>query len=104
MSLEKLKRKKLSKWDMAIIVLLLVISTMAFLLYLKTNECMTHPLVYGAQQYTELNSAEFSCTCLLDVPNSPVIKVNPREMTVENPYRAQKEILDIDFSSFNVKE
>lgn len=60
------------------------------------EECLKDPLVYGARKIKESNNAEFSCSCGLAIPNSPIITFNSERFNVESPktedsYSAWKE-------------
>ena len=60
-------QKKINLWiRVSIITLILFLLVTGFFLgtvLSKGNECKQNPLVYGAKEISELNGAEFSCSC-----------------------------------------
>lgn len=51
------------------------------------SECTMNPLIYGAKEISERNRANFSCTCMLDKPNSPLVFFDSFGMNVDYPNR-----------------
>jgi len=85
-----------------IFLFLIVIFLLFYDLRKHTDEksiCVKNPLIYGASQLKEKNNAEFSCTCFLDKPNSPIIYFNSKRMNVEFP-KTEKAELDINVSEW----
>ncbi len=71
------------------IMLILVILALGLMIYIATiarsdgGQCQLSPLTYGAEKATEANGAEFSCTCSLQEPNSPIIIFDRHEVRIE---------------------
>lgn len=76
----KIKRNQL----ILIIMLIVFILTIFFqLFWLKEGTtCINNPLVYGVNKYTKSNGVDMSCSCSLEMPNSPQIYVSTEEFFV----------------------
>lgn len=62
-----------------VILFFIVIALLLYILYGFKSEgakCIFNPLVYGVNQYSDDAGQEMTCTCSLNVPNSPTIFVN----------------------------
>lgn len=71
------KNKKLIVSNFIVIILLGLVMLMLLNLTITVKEesflCLNDPLGYGAGKLSEANDADFSCTCGLNKPNSPII-------------------------------
>ena len=67
-----------------LIILIIIFGLVANTLRKDNLECFHNPLVYGAKYYTDQNGYEFSCTCSLARPNSPIVKFDSHNLTVIN--------------------
>jgi len=70
-----------------LVVNILLIGVIAYFMQQAINECLGNPLLYGAEKFSKSNNAEFSCSCSLAVPNSPLIFFDSEFMSVEYPNR-----------------
>lgn len=90
-----------------IIVLILniiLIGIIAFFMQGAVNKCLGDPLLYGAEKLSKLNNAEFSCSCSLNKPNSPLIFFDSKNMSVEYPTSlSNSNNFNFDFSNVEVQ-
>ena len=83
-----MNKKKLT---IEIIILVVFVGNLLLLYYIfqdisdDSYQCIQDPLVFGAKVMKKLNNAEFSCTCSLAQPNSPLIHFNSQDLNVEFP-------------------
>ena len=97
------------QWNLLIISLFITTVILSgicvYQLKLKKDNCINNPLIYGARELSEVNRAEFSCTCSLisDKPNfiSPIVKFDQHGMYVEH-VTEQKENLKYNLSGMFV--
>ena len=68
-----------------LMVNIILIGLIAFFMDRAVNECLKDPLLYGAEKLSKSNNAEFSCSCSLDKPNSPLIFFDSKNMSVQYP-------------------
>ena len=78
----------------------MLIGFLAFFMQRAVNECLGDPLLYGAGKLSKANNAEFSCTCGLNKPNSPIIIFDSKNMSVEFPTNINQDpnLFKIDFN------
>lgn len=84
----------LSTKQLNLIIISLFITTVVlsgicvYQLKLKKDNCINNPLIYGARELSEVNHAEFSCTCSLisDKPSfvSPIVKFDQYGIDVKH--------------------
>ena len=69
-------------------VVLIIMVFVALQIKKDHAECLSSPLIYGAQKLEKANGAMFSCRCGLAKPNSPSIIFDSRssKLEVENIY------------------
>lgn len=96
---------KTDKYLILDVVLMFVIMVAILLLFYDVTShkdekslCVQNPLNYGAERLTKINNAEFSCTCTLNISNSPIIYFDRKNFTVERPYNKDAISIDINFS------
>ena len=80
---------------------IILIGFVAFFMNRAIDECLGDPLLYGAEKLSKLNNAEFSCSCSLNKPNSPLIFFDSKNMSVEYPNDVGK--FNFDFSSVEIQ-
>jgi len=70
------------------IILLVAIFTMGYFIYVvgytEGPQCLSNPLVYGAQEYSNEENGYFSCSCTARNNLGEIISVTPEGMSVEN--------------------
>jgi len=75
-------------WNILIFSLFLITTILVIVatyqLRIQKDTCLRDPLIYGAKRLSEVNDAEFSCTCYLDVPISPMVMFDQYGMNVEH--------------------
>jgi len=81
-------KDKTFDWIIFVSLLLCIILLFICMIQIKgrQGDCVRNPMVYGARKLSELNDAEFSCTCSIAKIGSPIIKINSNEMKVERLY------------------
>ena len=85
----KLTSKQWNLIAMSLFAITVILSGICvYQLKLEKDNCIDAPLQYGARKLTEVNEAEFTCTCTLlsDKPNfiSPIITFDQYGMEVEH--------------------
>ena len=72
-----------------VIITNLLIGTFILLLFFtlmsirsQGTQCLTNPLLFGAESLTESNNAEFMCSCTLQMQNSPIIHYDRHNITI----------------------
>lgn len=87
------KTKKLIISNFVVIMLLgivmLILLNLTFTVQEESFMCMSDPLGYGAKKLSEVNNAEFSCTCGLNTASSPIIFFNQYGKEITYPTVAQ---------------
>ncbi len=78
-------------------VVLLVLLNLTITVQEESFQCINDPLGYGALKLTEANNAEFSCTCTLAKPGSPIIYFDSKDKSISYP-NVQHSIEDYDFN------
>lgn len=83
---------------------IILIGFTAFFMNRAIDECLGDPLLYGAGKLSKLNNAEFSCSCSLNKPNSPLIFFDSKNMSVEYPTSlSNSNNFNFDFSNVEVQ-
>ena len=62
----------------------------------EKTECVLNPLKYGAQELTKSNRANFSCNCIIDKPNPPLIYFDSYGMNIEYPNQPARTNVNYD--------
>ena len=77
----------MKKSTMYIISGILIISLVILLLVTfwemrsEGTTCLVNPLAYGMKQVEKANGADFTCTCSLSKPNSPILLLNNKGLS-----------------------
>lgn len=83
------KDKRVVFTNVIVIILLSIVLVTLVNLTGKINkegfQCINDPLGYGAGKLKQINNAEFSCTCGLAKPNSPILFFNSESKSLTYP-------------------
>ena len=78
-------------------IVLLVLLNLAITVKEESFQCINDPLGYGAIKLKERNKAEFSCTCSLAKPNSPILFFDSESKSIIYP-KVQQSTEDFHFN------